>query len=143
MKNRCNECGLAYRKIPKEICTRWNSLFEMLQVAYVYQEPLQLVFNAHNADPNLRIGFEDWQNTKELIDFFKVFYKATNECSGQYYPTISYVLVNICAISIEFAKYKGKEHFKDSVAFMIEKFKKIFFPYSSNLFDCYYFQPKL
>ena len=100
----------------------------MLQVAYVYQEPLQLVFNAHNADPSLRIGFENWQNTKELIDFLNVFYRATNACSGQYYPTISSVLVNICAISIEFAKYKGKEQFKDSLAFMIEKFKKYFFP---------------
>uniref|UniRef100_A0A3Q7GTL7 hAT-like transposase RNase-H fold domain-containing protein n=1 Tax=Solanum lycopersicum TaxID=4081 RepID=A0A3Q7GTL7_SOLLC len=127
-KNRCNECELAYRKIPKEICTRWNSLFEMLQVAYVYQELLQLVFNAHNEDPSLRTGFEDWKNTKELIDFLNVFYKATNECSGQYYPTISSILVNICAISIEFSKYKGKEHFKDSIAFMIEKFKKYFFP---------------
>ena len=58
-KNRCNECGLAYRKIRKEICTRWNSLFEMLQVAYVYQEPLQLVFNVHNADLSLKISFED------------------------------------------------------------------------------------
>ena len=77
----------------------------MLQVAYVYQEPLQLVFNAHNADPSLRIGFEDWQNTKELIDFLNVFYKATNACSCQYYPTISSVLVNICVISIELAKY--------------------------------------
>ena len=82
-KNCCNECGLAYRKIPKEICTRSNSLFGRLQVAYVYQEPLQLVFNAHNVDPSLRISFEDWQNTKELIDFLNVFYKATNECSGQ------------------------------------------------------------
>ena len=57
-----------------------------------------------------------------------MFYRATNACSGQYYLTISSVLVNICAISIEFAKYKGKEHFKDSIAFMIEKFKKYFFP---------------
>ena len=45
----------------------------MLQVAYVYQEPLQLAINVHNADPSLSIGFEDWQNTKELIDFLSVF----------------------------------------------------------------------
>ena len=56
------------------------------------------------------------------------FYRATNACSGQCYPTISSVLVNICAISSEFAKYKGKDQFKDSLAFMIDKFKKYFFP---------------
>ncbi|KAG5614098.1 hypothetical protein H5410_013922 [Solanum commersonii] len=78
----------------------------MLQVAYIYQEPVQLVFNAHNADPNLRIDYEDWENTKELIEF----------------------LINIYAISSEFAKYKGKDRFEDSLDFMIEKFKKYFFP---------------
>ncbi|KAG5572520.1 hypothetical protein H5410_062286 [Solanum commersonii] len=108
--NMVQKCGLEYRKVPKEVCTRWNSLFEMLQVAYIYQEPC--------------------------------FYKATNAAYGQYYPTISSLLVNICAISSEFAKYKGKDRFENSLAFMIEKFKNIF-SYSSNLFDCYYFQPKL
>ena len=99
-------------------------------LAYIYQEPVKLVFN--NTNPNLRIDFEDQENTKEHIELLSVFYKATNACFGQYYPTISSVLVNICAISIEFAKYKGKEQFKDSLAFMIEK-QKIFFLFLKSI----------
>ena len=45
----------------------------MLQVSYISKEPIQLVLNSHNADPNLRIGFEDWENTKEVVEFLSVF----------------------------------------------------------------------
>lgn len=81
-----------------------------------------MVINAHNSGPTIRITDNDWVETKELIDFLKIFYKATKILSGIYYPTIASVLTNVCAITVEFAKYKKIDRFKESVEAMMKKF---------------------
>jgi len=102
----CASANIPFRKVPKDVCTRWNSTYEMLKVAYDYRVPIQKVFNMHNAHPVDQIVDSDWDEIRELTKFLENFYYATKQFSGIYYPTVIQILWYICGISVVFVKYK-------------------------------------
>ncbi|KAL3370645.1 hypothetical protein AABB24_007614 [Solanum stoloniferum] len=141
-KELCNACKLPFRKVPKHVKTRWNSFYEMLEVAYTYKEPITMQFNSHNAYPEFKLNDSDWNEVNELRIFLKSFYDATKIFSGMYYPTISEILIHICEISYIFVEYKTNELFTIAIEVMITKFKKYFFPIPQIYLTATLFNPE-
>lgn len=61
--------------MPRDVATRWNSTFDMLDFAIRYQKPLQNITS--NLDLNLRqyeLSREEWKTSQQLRDVLKVIY---------------------------------------------------------------------
>ncbi|KAG5575926.1 hypothetical protein H5410_056060 [Solanum commersonii] len=61
-KEFCNACKLPFRKVLKHVKTRWNSFYEMLEVAYTYKESITMQFNKEKLD------LVTCQNSIKLLD---------------------------------------------------------------------------
>jgi hypothetical protein len=64
---------ISKRMMPRDVTTRWNSTFDMLDFALKYQKPLQIITS--NLDLNLRqyeLSREEWKTAKQLCDVLKV-----------------------------------------------------------------------
>ena len=141
-KELCNAFKLPFRKVLNHIKTRWNSFYDMLEVAYAYRQPITTLFNNHNAYPEFKINDSDWDEVNELRIFLKSFYDATKFFSGIYYPTISEILIHICEISSIFSEYKTNTLFTSAIEVMITKFKKYFFPIPQIYLTALLFNPE-
>ena len=67
------EIGLGSRMMPRDVTTRWNSTFDMLDFAISYCSALDTVTADH--DMKLRqfeLSEEDWEMTAHLRDALKV-----------------------------------------------------------------------
>jgi hypothetical protein len=59
--------------MPRDVATRWNSTFDMLDFALRYQKPLQVITS--NLDLNLRqyeLSRDEWKTAEQLRDVLKV-----------------------------------------------------------------------
>lgn len=67
------EHGLPQRLIPRDVKTRWNSTYDMLDVAVRYREAVETLCS--KADRGLRafeLTAEEWTIAEELRDVLKV-----------------------------------------------------------------------
>ncbi len=75
----------------KEVRTRWNSCFLMLERVLSLRDAVTL-FLAHEKVDLPPITPEEWAHMKVAIDMLKPLYEATNEISGENYVTASTII---------------------------------------------------
>lgn len=70
-----DDCGLHHRMMPRDVSTRWNSTYDMLEFAVEYREALDSITG--NQRMKLRqyeLSEEDWEIATKLRDVLKVGY---------------------------------------------------------------------
>ncbi|THH29708.1 hypothetical protein EUX98_g4489 [Antrodiella citrinella] len=86
------ELKLKLRKMPRDVATRWNSTYVMLQFAVEYREGLEaLTGDRANGLREVELDEEEWGLVTELRDVLKVFYDTTLYFSAST-PTIAQVI---------------------------------------------------
>lgn len=58
-----------YRKISKHVKTRWNTFYEMIDIAYNYEKPITMMFNNHSAYSAHKLFGSDWNAVNALKQF--------------------------------------------------------------------------
>lgn len=86
---------------------RWNSTYYMLRKCGGYNQVISFYYNS-KINKTL-LGEDEWNVCFTLLDYFKVFYHATCNNSGVYYPPSPIALHDLYVISDTFAKYKSKQ----------------------------------
>ena len=94
----------------------------MLEAALPYKEVVSSFFNTRCLDGMLTDL--DWQIGMCFYYFLKVFYDATVQLSGVYYPTSPHALHKLFDIAKAFDLHRGVDMFAQCVEFMEAKFKK-------------------
>lgn len=113
------------RKIPMDVSTRWNSTFEMLDIAIEYEEAFdRLAFMDKNYV--LNPGKEEWKIARTVHGCFKIFSDATVHFSGTTYPTANVFFPDICEINLQLAAWENhpEQCFREMVVPMRIKFSK-------------------
>ena len=65
--------ALGLRMMPRDVATRWNSTYEMLDFAYKYRQAYNEI--TANRNMNMRayeLSNEDWEIVKDLASVLKV-----------------------------------------------------------------------
>ena len=88
------------KHVPMDVPHRWNSTFEMLDVALIYEEAFnRLEFMDKNYGHNP--SKEEWKVARVVRDCLKIFSDASVHFSGTKYPTANVFFPDICEIKLQ------------------------------------------
>ncbi|KAL9661015.1 hypothetical protein QQ045_025834 [Rhodiola kirilowii] len=92
-KVNCNIC------LRLDVCTRWNSTYEMLSSAIPYKAVLSRMDIPRLDDSNLGpLSSSDWSKIEVLASYLKEFYELTKRMSGSHYITSNYMIFHISQV---------------------------------------------
>ncbi|KZV44901.1 zinc finger BED domain-containing protein RICESLEEPER 1-like [Dorcoceras hygrometricum] len=114
--------NLSERKLIDDCKTRWNSTYEMIQIAISFKE----VFTRFKAREPSYVYCpieEQWKKLEKVFSILKVLYEATKEISGTEYPTSSLFLNDIFRVKMILDENSHDED--EFICRMIEKMKRV------------------
>ena len=84
------EDDIKYLKPVLDVCTRWNSTYDMISRALVLQDSIDLYARSKRLDMDINC----WDRFKVIYDFLKKFKDVSVYMCGDTYPTISMAVPN-------------------------------------------------
>ncbi|PRQ44873.1 putative transcription factor/ chromatin remodeling BED-type(Zn) family [Rosa chinensis] len=123
----CNDLQKQKKNIDNDVPHRWNSTYELLEVALSYKGPLNMYALKVNESRSCNLDVpseQDWSIAQLVNGFLSIFASSTKIFSGVYYPTSCRVISCLIDIHFAFEAYSDFNVCKDALAAMKDKFDK-------------------
>ena len=122
----CSTNSLEAKMIATDILSRWNSTYLMLQSLISFRDVFTIWYN--NERRQNVLGDGHWDDATVLCTFLQVFYTATTNLSASLRPTSPYVMHEPILIGEVLKTYKRHQQLGTTIAAVVEKFLKYFYP---------------
>lgn len=85
--------GIKFLSPKIDVCTRWNSTYDMLKVALLLKPALISLFQSNTAFHMYLLSEEEWCLCSEVQKFLKHFKTVSTVLGGDSYVSLPYVIV--------------------------------------------------
>ncbi|CAB4424784.1 unnamed protein product [Rhizophagus irregularis] len=82
-----------YKKLIRDVKTRWNSTFSMLESFLANKAAIISITSIDDNFTKLDLVDDEWRELQLFCDFLKPFFEFTEEMSGSEYPTFGTLLI--------------------------------------------------
>uniref|UniRef100_A0A2S2Q5B5 Zinc finger BED domain-containing protein 1 n=1 Tax=Sipha flava TaxID=143950 RepID=A0A2S2Q5B5_9HEMI len=119
LKNAQKQMGYPELKLIQDVCTRWNSTYDMFQRCIDNKEPLMSTIAIIGNMDNL--VHEDFELIKHYCAIFKPFKEVTIELSSEKGISISKVLILIKALHLHIKNKEKEPNLPNAIHLMLSK----------------------